>query len=125
MAGYVSGNMLDLLHWLPFRQRIIFRIASLVRQCCLSLAPASLRELCCLTPDTICRSIPAPRNPCPLHPYVHKVKPCLLCVGGLSLALRLLTRHSILAFKVKTVLFSRDGVGVLPNGSPQEVLHKS
>lgn len=71
MAGYVSGNMLDLLHWLPFRQRIIFRIASLVRQCCLSLAPASLRELCCLTPGYYMPQHPRseePLSPSPVRP---------------------------------------------------------
>src|SRR6218665_1766768 len=36
----------DVLHWLPFPQRISYRIASLVWRCLSGWAPSSLRELC-------------------------------------------------------------------------------
>src|SRR6218665_3379509 len=48
--------MLDVLHWLPLQQRIIFRIGAMVWRCILGLAPAYLRDLCCPTPGTRCRS---------------------------------------------------------------------
>src|SRR6218665_3059201 len=38
--------MLDVLHWLPIRQRIQYRVVSLVWRCQLGLAPAYLRVLC-------------------------------------------------------------------------------
>src|SRR6218665_299848 len=38
--------MRDVLHWLPFPQRISYRIASLVWRCLSSWAPSYLRELC-------------------------------------------------------------------------------
>src|SRR6218665_3807459 len=48
--------MLDVLHWLPLQQRIIFRIGVVVRRCILGLAPAYLRDLCRPTPGTRGRS---------------------------------------------------------------------
>ena len=48
----VSGNMLDVLHWLPFQQWIIFWITGLVWRCLLGLVPNYLRDLCCPTPGT-------------------------------------------------------------------------
>jgi len=44
-TGHVSAYMLDVLHWLPLQQRIIFSIGVLVWRCILSLAPAYLRDL--------------------------------------------------------------------------------
>src|SRR6218665_738379 len=41
----------DMLHWLPFWQRIITRIAALVWWCLLGLAPVYLGDLCCPTPS--------------------------------------------------------------------------
>src|SRR6218665_1877368 len=55
-TGHVSAYMLDVLHWLPFQQRIIFCIGALVWRCILGLAPVYLRDLCCPTPGTRCRS---------------------------------------------------------------------
>src|SRR6218665_3858541 len=43
-------QILDLLHWLPSRQRVIFRIVYQVWRCLLGLVPAYLRDLCCPTP---------------------------------------------------------------------------
>src|SRR6218665_1028727 len=37
--------MFDVLHWLPVRQRIEYRVVSLVWQCQLGLAPAYLIDL--------------------------------------------------------------------------------
>src|SRR6218665_3050559 len=53
---HVSAYMLDVLHWLPLQQRIMFRIGAMVWRCILSLAPAYLRDLCCPTPGTRGRS---------------------------------------------------------------------
>ena len=55
-TGHVSAYMLDVLHWLPLQQRIIFRIGAMVWRCILDLAPAYLRDLCCPTPGTRGRS---------------------------------------------------------------------
>src|SRR6218665_141873 len=41
--------MRDVLHWLPYPQRIVYRISALVRRCMEGLAPFYLRELCCST----------------------------------------------------------------------------
>src|SRR6218665_2373675 len=38
--------MLDVLHWLPLQQRIMFRIGAMVWMCILGLVPAYLRDLC-------------------------------------------------------------------------------
>src|SRR6218665_1790017 len=43
---HISHYMRDVLHWLPFLQRISYRIASLVWRCLSSWAPSYLRELC-------------------------------------------------------------------------------
>src|SRR6218665_1208500 len=42
---HISHNMRDVLHWLPFPQRISYRIASLVWRCLSGWAPSYLREL--------------------------------------------------------------------------------
>src|SRR6218665_2140304 len=42
----ISPYMRDVLHWLPFPQRIFYRIASLVWRCLSGWAPSFLRELC-------------------------------------------------------------------------------
>src|SRR6218665_1897868 len=44
--GRVSGYMRDVLHWLPYPQRIVYRISALVRRCMEGLAPSYLQELC-------------------------------------------------------------------------------
>src|SRR6218665_2673929 len=53
---HVSAYMLNVLHWQPLQQRIIFRIGAIVWRCILGLAPAYLRDLCCPTPGTRGRS---------------------------------------------------------------------
>src|SRR6218665_1071800 len=46
---YISAYMRDVLHWLPYIQRIVYRIAALVRGCMEGLAPPYFREQCCPT----------------------------------------------------------------------------
>src|SRR6218665_1582043 len=46
MMMMMTGYMLNVLHWLPVRQRIQYRVASLVWRCQLGLAPAYLMDLC-------------------------------------------------------------------------------
>src|SRR6218665_2656832 len=41
--------MQDVLHWLPYPQRIVYRVAALVLRCMEGLAPPYLREQCCPT----------------------------------------------------------------------------
>src|SRR6218665_2358439 len=41
--------MRDVLHWLPYPQRIVYRVAALARRCMEGLAPPYLREQCCPT----------------------------------------------------------------------------
>src|SRR6218665_1856448 len=42
----ISQYMRDVLHWLPFPQRISYRITSLLWRCLSGSAPSYLRELC-------------------------------------------------------------------------------
>src|SRR6218665_1647909 len=51
-----TAYMLNILHWLPLQQRIMFRIGAMVWRCILGLAPAYLRDLCCPIPGTRGRS---------------------------------------------------------------------
>ena len=44
--GRVSGYMRNILHWLPYPQRIVYRVTALVWRCIEGLAPPYLRELC-------------------------------------------------------------------------------
>src|SRR5688572_8507541 len=43
---HVSNYMLEVLRWLPVRQRIEYRVAFLVWRCQLGLAPSYLLDLC-------------------------------------------------------------------------------
>ena len=47
--GRVAGYIWDVLHWLPYPQRIVYRISVLVWCSIEGLAPTYLRELCCPT----------------------------------------------------------------------------
>src|SRR6218665_2333634 len=44
---HISAYMQDVLHWLPLRQRIEFRVAVLVWYSLIGQAPAYLTDLCC------------------------------------------------------------------------------
>src|SRR6218665_931309 len=46
MMMMMTGYKLNVLHWLPVRQRIQYRVASLVWRCQLGLALAYLMDLC-------------------------------------------------------------------------------
>src|SRR5688572_5738585 len=46
LVCYVSLQLLEDLHWFPVRQRIEYRVISLVRRCQLGLAPAYLMDRC-------------------------------------------------------------------------------
>src|SRR6218665_3041266 len=46
----------NVLHWLPLQQRIIFCIGAMVWRCILGLAPTYLQDLCRPTPGTRGRS---------------------------------------------------------------------
>ena len=51
-TGHISGYMLDVLHWFPFPQQIIFQIAVLAWWCLLGPSLANPHKLCCSTPGT-------------------------------------------------------------------------
>src|SRR6218665_635127 len=46
LDSITNDHMLDVMHWLPVRQRFQHGVVSLVWQCQLGLAPAYLRDLC-------------------------------------------------------------------------------
>src|SRR6218665_2467049 len=46
---HVLSYMLDVLHWFPLQQRIVYRMISLIGRSLLGLAPVYLRDLCCTT----------------------------------------------------------------------------
>ena len=48
--SHVITYMLEVLHWLPVRQRVLYRIASMVWRCQLGLAPTYLIDLVDLYP---------------------------------------------------------------------------
>src|SRR6218665_1191765 len=84
---HVTRYMLDVLHWLPFRQRIQYRVVSLVWRCQLGLAPAYLRDL-----RDLCRPVLGPRVADPFAllrgvfwwfrlPYSVYAEPRILCCG--------------------------------------------
>jgi len=45
----VSEYMGDVIHWLPYPERIVYLISALVRRCIEGLAPPYIREHCCST----------------------------------------------------------------------------
>src|SRR6218665_1948101 len=77
--GRVSGYMRDVLHWLPYPQRIVYRISVLVRHCIEGLAPSYLWELRCST-ATIQRRISL-RSPAQAELLVPRTQtaPSLFC----------------------------------------------
>src|SRR6218665_859020 len=117
-TGHVSAYMLDVLHWLPLQQRIIFRIGVMVWRCILGLAPAYLRDLCRPTPGTRgCRSLPSSEEGLFFVPFARTSTTqarAFSVVGpsvwnGLPLSQRLLPRILSDTFysSLKTLLFSR------------------
>src|SRR6218665_991301 len=43
--GHIGEFKQDILHWLPVRQRILYRVSTIAWRCILGVAPASLSEL--------------------------------------------------------------------------------
>src|SRR6218665_2444692 len=116
--------MLDVLNWLPAKQRISYRIASIVWRCLLGLAPLYLRELCCPLHSAMrSRSLRSSQEGLLLVPFARtctsaKQSRAFSVVGpsiwnGLPSQLRTLPRALSPAFfsQLKTALFSRAGVG--------------
>ena len=94
-CGHVSSSMQDVVHWLPLQQRISYLIISLVWRPLLDIAPAYLRDLCCITmgiPGR--RSIPTERGFL-IVPFVHTTTKQWLAIrtgDELSLLRRLFPR---------------------------------
>src|SRR6218665_3946251 len=102
--------MCDILHWLPARKRIEYRVAALVWRCLLGLAPVYLVELC--GPTYKCAKLPLPpfsrtrSSPWTICTHLRQAETCLysgltsqfgmasLCRSAHSL--ELFIRHSFL-----------------------------
>src|SRR6218665_422741 len=114
--------MRDTLHWLPVRQRILYRDSTIAWRCILGVAPAYLSELFVLS-----SSCPGRRSLCPasrgdyLIPRSYtaaKQNRAFSAAGpsiwnGLPLKLRSLPRDSLssLYSLLKTLLFARAWAG--------------
>ena len=120
--GHITAFMRDVLHWLPLKQRIVYRIAALAWHCLLGLAPAYLRELCSPALSTrTSRSLRSAEQGVLAVPFSRtstRQNRAFSVVGpstwnGLPLALRLFPRIPSQAFytQLKTALFGRTGVG--------------
>src|SRR6218665_2326958 len=121
-TGHVSAYMLDVLHWLPLQQQIMFCIGAMVWRCILGLAPAYLRDLCHPTPGTRgCSSLRSSEQGLLFVPFARTTTTqarAFSVVGhsvwnGLPLSQRLLPRILSDTFysSLKTLLFSRARVG--------------
>ena len=119
--SHVSNYMLEVLHWLPVRQRIEYRVASLIWRCQLGLAPTYLLDLCrpLLSTRSNCSlrsagkgllSVPFARTSIMQSRAFSVVGPAVW--NGLPLELRLFPRSLSDTFykRLKTVLFCRAGV---------------
>ena len=120
--GHVSSYMLEVLHWLPIRQRIEYRVASMVWRCQLGLAPTYLIDLCrpvsgsrssrsLRSSERGLLSVPFARTAIMQSRAYSVVAPTVW--NSLPPALRLLPRTLSDTFynQLKTVLFDRAGVG--------------
>ena len=136
-AGYVSGSMLYVLRWLPFRLWIVglFQISALNWMRLLALALSYNPDVYCPTLGTGRRRFSVPWNggaPCPFRPYFFRAEQCLL-VGwslyslwsGPSLAQRLLPRvHSDTFYAIlKLFLLTMLGSGAPLGINLEEVLY--
>jgi len=123
--GRVSGYMRDVLHWLPYPQRIVYRISALIRRCIEGLAPPYLRELCCST-ATIQRRISLRSSAqaellVPRSRTVIRQRRTFSVAGptawnGLPVALRLkpMEQSALFISGLKTTLFDRGWAGSAP-----------
>src|SRR6218665_1792772 len=118
---HISAYMRDVLHWLPLRQRIEFRVAVLIWSSLIGQAPAYLTDLC--RPSLSARStrhlrsaeqgllhVPFARTSIMQSRAFSVVGPMVW--NGLPLALRSLPRVFSQKFlqQLKTTLFGRAGV---------------
>jgi len=116
--GHVSDYMRDVLHWLPFPQRITYRISALVWRCLAGVAPVYLQELCCSTLSVQRRG--SLRSSMQAELLVPRSRTCIMQRRAFSVAgpaiwnelpvdLRLMHRALAATFfsNLKTVLFSR------------------
>src|SRR6218665_4021527 len=121
----LNGFKWPVLHWLPYPQRIVYRISALVRRCMERLAPFYLRELCCST-VTIQRRISL-RSSAQAELLVPRMRTVIrqrrafsvagpTAWNGLPVALRLTSvAHSALFLSsLKTILFDRGWAGSAP-----------
>src|SRR6218665_2367599 len=91
MCIWCQTHDINVFMYVPYPQRIVYRVAALVRRCIECLAPPYLREHCCPT-VTIQRRISlrtffcAGRVTCPSHTDYDPTAPRLLCgwPGGLE-----------------------------------------
>jgi len=117
--------MRDVLHWLPYPQRVTYRVSALVQRCIEGLAPLYLRELCCSTLAVQRRG--SLRSAVQAELLVPHTRTALRQRGafsvagpvawnGLPVALRLTPlSHSPVFFSgLKTVLFDRGWAGSAP-----------
>ena len=85
VIGHVSSYMLEVLHWLPIRQPIEYRVASMVWRCQLGLVPTYLIDLCRpVSGSRISRSLRSSEREValsPVHPYHYHAEPRLFCCG--------------------------------------------
>src|SRR6218665_1605582 len=122
--GHVSSYMLEVLHWLPIRQRIEYGVVSMVWQCQLGLAPTYLIDL--YRPVSGSRSsrslrssergllsVPFARTTIMQSRACSVVAPTVRVWNSLPPALRLLPRTLSDTFfnQLKTILFDPAGVG--------------
>src|SRR6218665_919352 len=114
--------MLEVLHWLPIRQRVEYRVASMVWRCQLGLAPTYLIDLC--RPVSGSRSNPSLRSSERGFLSVQFARTTIIQSRACSVvaptvwnchppAPRLLPRTLSDTFynQLKTILFDRAGVG--------------
>src|SRR6218665_3455732 len=134
--GHVSSYMVEVLHWLPIRQRIEYRVASLVWRCQLGLAPTYLIDLCRpVSGSRSSRSLRSSERGLLLVPFarttIMQSRACSVVApmvwNSLHPAPCLLPRTLSDTFynQLKTVLFDRAGVGLHLSSFLDEVLYKS
>src|SRR6218665_2842373 len=119
---HISPYMRDILHWLPDRQRIEYRMVALVWRCLLGLAPAYLVDCCGPTQSARSSFTLRSADQGLLHVLFARTyarqKRAFAVVGhsiwnGLPLSIRSLlsTLSQTFLSHLKAVLFGRVGVG--------------
>jgi len=117
--------MRDILHWLPYPQRITYRVSALVRRCIEGLAPPYLRELCRSTVaiqrreslrSAVQAELLVPRSRTAVRQRRAFAVAGPVTWNGLPVALRLtpLGLSALFLSSLKTVLFDRGWAGSAP-----------